>query len=274
MKRKKENRMSYAVISDIHIDINKDCEIVTQLIEHVSKSVARALLIAGDISDEYQKTIESVATIKKQLGIPVYYVPGNHDMWSENFEKTSTQNIYDAFCHDSNYLLHGSVQLDEDTTLIGDIGWYDYSFGSSKFSIEEFERMNYLDRTWQDKIRNQWTNDNKATNERALKRLEEQLQQVKTKRIIVMTHMVPIEEFTVTNPNEMWQYFNAFIGSKKLHELYRKYHVTYAICGHIHYRKRIIKDGITYLCPCLNYASEWEEKDSGKEIMKAMQWIE
>lgn len=266
--------MSFAVISDIHIDRNKNYDVINQIVESVSKSNVSALLLAGDISNEYKKTIDTIEYLKQQLKIPVYYVPGNHDMWSEDLEHTSTQSIYEAYEQDSNCLLHGCVQLDEDTTLIGDIGWYDYSFGSSKFSKEDFERMNYLDRTWQDKLKNQWTDNNEAANQRALERLEKQLRQVKTKRIIVMTHMVPIEEFTVTNPNEMWQYFNAFIGSKKLHELYQKYNVTYGICGHIHYRKRIIKDGITYICPCLNYESEWVEKDCKIEIMNAMQFIE
>lgn len=266
--------MSFAVISDIHIDRNRDYDIVNQIVECVRKLSVSALLIAGDISNKYKMTIETIAYLKQQLKMPVYYVPGNHDMWSEDFKKVSTQSIYEAYQRDSNCLLHGGVLLDEDTTLIGDIGWYDYSFGSSKFLKEDFERMHYLDRTWQDKLKNQWTEDNVVTNERALARLEEQLKRAKTNRIIVMTHMVPIEEFTVTKPNEMWQYFNAFIGSKKLHELYRKYNVTYAICGHIHYRKRIIKDGITYLCPCLNYATEWEGEDSKNEIMKAIQLIE
>lgn len=266
--------MSFAVISDIHIDVNKDYDVVNQMIESVRKSGATACLIAGDISNDYKETIKTIAYIKEQLEIPVYYVPGNHDMWSEDLEKLPTKSIYEAYQQDSNCLLHGSVQLDEDTTLIGDIGWYDYSFGSPKFSKEDFDRMNYLDRTWQDKIKNQWTVDNLERAQSVLSRLEEQLKQVKTKRIIVMTHMVPIEEFTVMNPNEMWEYFNAFIGSKELHELYKKYQVTYAICGHIHYRKRIIKDGITYICPCLNYESEWEEKDSKKEIMKSLRFID
>lgn len=265
--------MSYAVISDIHIDINKDYNIINPIIECVNKSGASALLIAGDVSDDYQKTIDTVANVKKQLGVPVYYVPGNHDMWSDNFKITSTQSIYEAFEKDSNCLLHGSVQLDEDTTLIGDIGWYDYSFGDTKFATEDFEQMNYMDRTWQDKLKNQWTEDNLARSEKVLQSLENQLKRVKTKRIIVMTHMVPIKEFTVTNPNEMWRYFNAFLGSSKLHELYRRYNVTHAICGHIHYRKRIIKDGITYICPCLNYATEWERKDVMKEIEESMQWF-
>ena len=266
--------MLYAVISDIHIDINKEYDVINPLIHRISQSSASALLIAGDISDDYKITIDTVAFIKKQLGIPVYYVPGNHDMWSENFKKTSTESIYDAFKQDSNCLLHGSVMLDEDTTLIGDIGWYDYSFGSTKFSKDDFERMNYMDRTWQDKLKNQWTVNNLARSRKVLKDLEDQLKQVKTKRIIVMTHMVPIKEFTVENPNDMWEYFNAFLGSSKLHELYRKYNVTHAICGHIHYRKSIIKDGITYICPCLNYATEWGVKDSEKEIKESLQWIE
>lgn len=268
--------MKLAIISDLHIDINKNHKVMEELIKLCKKKNAEMLLIAGDISEQAEVTMASIQSLKEALQIPVYYVPGNHDMWNKHETVKTTEEIYRLFCEDENCLSSGSKQISEDTTLIGDIAWYDYSFGHERYSKEEFDQMTHMDRTWQDLKFNDWAKDNQATCEKFLAKLEEQLKACKTKNKIVMTHMVPIEEFTVQGANELWYYFNAFIGTERLHELYQKYDVTYGICGHIHYRKMLKKEKTTYICPCLNYDTEWlsEEKDVAKELEEAMVLVE
>ncbi len=51
------------------------------------------------------------------------------------------------------------------------------------------------------------------------------------------------------------------MGSRKLGELYTRYPVEVAVCGHVHYRKTLEKEGITWLCRCLNYHTEWRPQD-------------
>jgi len=268
--------MKIAIISDLHIDINKNHKVVEALIDRCRKKEADLLLVAGDISEKVKLTIETVQKLKEELQIPVYYVPGNHDLWNKYDTGRKTDDMYRMFCEDENCLASGSKVIGEDITLIGDIGWYDYSFGYGRYTKEEFDRMSHAGRTWQDFNFNDWSKDNEGKSEEMLRKLEQQLKDCKTKHKIVMTHMVPIPEFTVQQANEMWYYFNAFIGTEKLHELYQKYGVQYGICGHIHCRKRMKKDGITYICPCLNYDTEWggEEKDVAKEMEEALVLLE
>lgn len=269
--------MKIAVVSDIHLDINHTYPILDELVAYVLEIKANMLLIAGDITNEVEDTIQSVAQLKTRLQIPVYYVPGNHDMWSSDFEKNASEDIYRRFQEDSNCLCSKVIKCknekEETIYIVGDIGWYDYSFGTEEYTKEEYSLMHHAGRTWQDRIKNQWTEDNIGTSNRMLKQLEDQLQQCKDGKIIALTHMVPIEEFTVPEANDMWRYFNAFLGSRSLHELYKKYAVSYVACGHIHYRKTVVKEGITYFCPCLNYESEWldtTEKNPGKEVREAV----
>ncbi|MDO5293464.1 MAG: metallophosphoesterase [bacterium] len=264
--------MKIAVISDLHIDINKNHKVVEELISLCKKKQAELLLIAGDISEQAEVTIATVQRIKEELLFPVYYVPGNHDMWNKHEPTKKTEDLYKLFLEDENCLSSGSKQITKDTTLIGEIGWYDYSFGNGRYSKEAFDQMSHMDRTWQDYKYNDWAKDNQAKCQEFLDKLERQLKACKTKNKIVMTHMVPIEEFTVQGANELWYYFNAFIGTNKLHELYKKYDVDYGICGHIHYRKALKKDNIMYICPCLNYDTEWvgKEKDVAKELEESM----
>ncbi|MDO5522099.1 MAG: metallophosphoesterase [bacterium] len=268
--------MKVAIISDVHIDINKNHKVTEAVIDRCKKEGAELLLIAGDISEEAEATIAAVKSLKEALQIPVYYVPGNHDMWNKHDPSKTTEDIYKRYQEDENCLTSGAKQITEDTTLIGDIAWFDYSFGNGRYSTKEFDQMTHMERTWQDKKYNDWSKDNQAKSEEFISKLEEQLKACTTKNKIVMTHMVPIEEFTVQGANELWYYFNAFIGTKKLHELYQKYGVQYGICGHIHYRKMLKKGDTTYICPCLNYDTEWlsKEKDIVKEVEEAMVFLE
>lgn len=86
------------------------------------------------------------------------------------------------------------------------------------------------------------------------------------KKLVLVTHMLPIKEFTVPQEMGNWSYFNAFLGTRRLGELYRRYPVEVAICGHVHYRKTLEKDGITWLCRCLNYHSEWRPEYGGDTL--------
>lgn len=264
--------MRIAIISDLHVDINKNHKVVEALIALCKKKEAELLLIAGDISEQVDVTIATIQSLKTALGIDVYYVPGNHDMWNKHDSNQRTDDIYKMYSEDEFCLASGSKQITNNTTLIGDIGWYDYSFGYGKYAKEEFDKMTHMGRTWQDLYYNDWTKDNQARCEEFVRKLEKQLKDCKTKNKIVMTHMVPIPELTVQEANELWYYFNAFIGTDKLHKLYQTYGVNYGICGHIHYRKQLKKDGTTYICPCLNYDTEWlgEEKEVAKELEEAM----
>ena len=77
-----------------------------------------------------------------------------------------------------------------------------------------------------------------------------------------VTHMLPIREFTVPVPNETWDYFNAFLGSSALGDLLLGYpDVKYSVCGHVHYRKEVEKEGRRFLCQCLGYSTEWQGTD-------------
>ncbi|KAH0793655.1 putative phosphoesterase [Histomonas meleagridis] len=211
--------------------------------------------------------METAKRLEEMMNVPVYYVPGNHDLWCRNFEKehTSTDDIYQKFVTDQRCLCGNPILLQGKTStyaLIGDVGWFDYSFGNPEFTKTDFDAMTYQKRRWQDSILNQWTKDNPGKCSEMLTRIESFLQKYASYPQIVVTHMLPIREFCVPEIRESWRYFNAFLGSEQFGELYKKYPVKYAVCGHVHYRKVVKKDDITYICPCLNYANQWQNVDT------------
>ena len=257
--------MKTAVLSDIHVDINREYPVAREFARYIKEQGARLAIIAGDVSESQQETLDTLNTIEQLSGARVLFVPGNHDLWGPKGDPDQIGAIYSRYAQDEHCLCGRDVVLG-DTVVIGDVGWYDYSFGSGRYSFEEFEKMSLAGRTWQDSLRNAWTRDNLGRTQWMLSRLEARMAAYPEKKLVLVTHMLPIKEFTVPQEMANWSYFNAFLGTRRLGELYRRYPVEVAICGHVHYRKTLEKDGITWLCRCLNYHSEWRPEYGGDTL--------
>ncbi len=272
--------MKIGIISDIHVDINQDYDVLKTLDRVAKEEHCELVLIAGDIHNNAYQSIESIAALNSFGNVSYRYVPGNHDLWNDHIDLKSTDKIYTLFLQDPNCLCEKPMELG-DWVIIGDVGWYDYSFGNQeKYTFDDFEKMQMDGRTWQDKIKNCWTSDNHGRTEKSLKILEETFSRYPDKKKIVVTHMLPIPEFCVPEKKldeqkPDWSYFNAFLGSRQYETLYQRYDVKYAICGHVHYRKNVLKNNTQYLCRCLNYCTEWQgEKEIEFQIRKALDYIE
>lgn len=268
--------MKAVFLSDIHVDINRDYPVAEELARYAKDQNAHLVVIAGDVSEKQQETLETLDRIEQLAGAKVLFVPGNHDLWGPEGDPDQINAIYDRYCQDE-HCLCGRDYVCGDKVIIGDVGWYDYSFGSGRYSFEEFEKMSLAGRTWQDSLRNAWTTDNLGRNQWMLSRLEARMAAYPDKRLVMVTHMLPIKEFTVPQEMANWSYFNAFLGSRKLGELYHRYPVEIAVCGHVHYRKSLEKEGIYWMCRCLNYHSEWRPQDGEtlrEQIEKAAEVVD
>lgn len=263
--------MKIGLISDLHIDINENYPVLEETAKAAAEKEADVLVIAGDISETPEKTLSAMKKLRELCSCPVYYVPGNHDMWNKNCPDAKTEDIYQAYCEDDYCLSGKHIVLEKDGTkiaLTGDIGWYDYSLASPEHTKEELDGMSIGGRTWQDKFFNEWSADNQHQMTVSLNGLEEQLKACGDLPILAVTHMLPEEDFCVPVTQKDWGFFNAFLGSKAIHELYKKYPVRYAVCGHVHYRKQVDRDGIMQICPCLGYHTEWPLYKLGDDSME------
>lgn len=270
--------MKIGILSDIHVDINfTDRDMVTPAICHAIKEKSlEMMIIAGDVASDYSIALKSLKQIERDSGVPCLYIPGNHDIWIENHPDKTSWEIYDLLKAYSHNLSNGPFGMGKDWIVVGDTGWYDFSFGDKKYSIEDFNRMQYEDRVWQDSINAVWNRSTLDMHDYFLKKLEAQLEKYKQKNVIVVTHVLPVKEFTVQNPSPMWEYLNAFLGSAEYGRLILKYpNVKYSISGHVHYRKKIRKQNTEFICNCLGYRSEWFENDDVElEVHRAMMVIE
>lgn len=115
-------------ISDLHCkSFGKNNETLLSAIKDMEPDI---VVLTGDIVDEYHSDIKSVEHLLKglkELGLPSYYVSGNHDL---DFEATGQ---YAELC--SLMELYGITDLDnrtevvtkdDDSVLLNGLKWYDW----------------------------------------------------------------------------------------------------------------------------------------------------
>ncbi len=269
--------MKIGILSDIHIDLEhpRPDKVVEGIVTAIRKTGIGVMIIAGDVANDYELTLRTLNDIEKDSGVRCLFVPGNHDIWNENHPDKTSWDIYDALKTFGGNLANGPAELEDGWVVIGDLGWYDYTFGSRQYSVEEFDRMEINGRLWQDKIKAVWGKSTIEMHRYFYKKLEKQLDACKNNNIILVTHVLPILNFTVQPPDGMWQYLNAFLGSEQYGELALNYPVKYSISGHVHYRKQTTYENTTFICNCLNYAGQWINNDDPVlEVARAIKTIE
>ncbi|MCD6398185.1 MAG: metallophosphoesterase, partial [Spirochaetaceae bacterium] len=150
--------MKIGILSDIHVDINySDKDSVTiSIIKYIKDKKLNIMIIAGDVASDYKLTLETLNKIEKECKIPCLYVPGNHDIWTENYPEKTSWDIYELLKTYSHNLANGSYEINKDWVVLGDLGWYDFSFGDDKYSFDDFSKMKYEKRIWQDSIWSVW----------------------------------------------------------------------------------------------------------------------
>ena len=116
-----------AVSSDNHLDVNR---ILSTRALHIQASWLLRhdidyYLYAGDLYNSFSRTRRYFSALQRLVGerVQIYYVLGNHDMLSH----ASYQDV--EHLADPMYLHNQYVDLPgTDWRLIGNNGWYDYSF--------------------------------------------------------------------------------------------------------------------------------------------------
>ena len=264
-------------MSDLHVDLNNNGK------EQVIKSFCRVIkdqevdrmLIAGDVANNYLVALETLQDIEDRTGVPCLFVPGNHDIWNVKHTDKNAWQIYRALQEFPRNLANGPYNLNDEWVVIGDMGWYDFTLGASTYSTQDFENMEFNGALWTDKIFCQWNRPCAEVTQYFYDKLKDQLERYAQKKIIMMTHVIPHELFTVRGYYEFWGYFNAFLGSKLYGELVKNYPVRYVVFGHVHHRRKKIIDNQTFIVNSLGYTREWfNPNDPEREIRQIFTSIE
>ncbi|MDE1548432.1 metallophosphoesterase [Jeotgalibaca caeni] len=263
--------MKIGVLSDLHIDRNErklapGDSYDKLLAELLYAEEIDLLLMAGDISSDYHDSLAFLDKMKNHHVSKLFFVPGNHDFWSIRNHQTNTDEIYRIFCEREESLVGRPYQINEEYAIVANPGWYDYGFASSKYSLEDLEEKKLRFGGWNDRLYVHWNQSDREVAASMLQQIEADIQTVPEQKIILMTHVVTHPQFTVPLPHRIYDYYNAFLGSKSYLKLYDEYPISHSIMGHVHFRKSLKENGIRYYCACLGNGNHWWTDDPRIEL--------
>lgn len=237
--------MKVGLISDLHTDVTPlNKQLVPHLINAVKAAELDVLVMAGDLARHLVQLSETLNAFQlADLACEKLFVPGNHDIWAvETRDVTSEQkcSIISELCRECDFhpLMDGPL-VKEKIGFCGTIGWYDYSFAPEDydFSDAQYAKKELMGAVWNDKRYAKWTDTDRAVARRFEAELETQIATIRddVSRIIVVTHHVPFRECVRYRGELPWDFFRAFMGSKRLGTLcLQEPLVTHALFGHTH----------------------------------------
>lgn len=270
--------MKFAVISDLHIDINPwDWSILSQ-----TQQETDTVIVAGDISNDTDQTCRWIGQLRERFQ-NVIWIAGNHDFYNIGFHKTklapSTEyrnkwptpytvaEIYDHYSRWSND--HGIHFLSRNTVIFNDVvfagatGWHDFRAGEPFTQEQQIDHWyRYLNDSRHVKW-NQGPVDHKYVLEAAAEdtKFLHDIVANNHNKIVIITHHLPRREFAVAKPHDMvWTKLNgSFVNTA--FESVRNNNIRYWIYGHTHFRSMKLIDETTFVCNPRGYPHEnqhWE----------------
>jgi len=269
--------MKIAIVSDIHLDINSKYvgkDLMPIFICCLKKQEADVIVIAGDLCDNAKDSIAALNRIEGELGKKVLFIPGNHDVWDKQGGQ-SAWDRYRQFEKHSSSLLNQPYEITDTHVIIGEMGWYDYSFAKKGVPLENIlaHIQDWGDHKWSD-----WNMEDADLTTKMLHNVEKQVKRYQHKKIILVHHFVPYKDFLTNSTQYMdWDVYNAFMGSASVGKMIDSYeNIEYVIFGHTHDRYGIIENyhNKTIICNPLGYIAERSEVLFEEEVMNSITVIE
>lgn len=253
------------VAGDIHYP--RESYLFAQMLDLIKKTDFDYILLCGDILNygNIQLLRNFLKKIHKYYKSKIIAVMGNHDFWLSKNAKRSGYTSWDLidrynriFRSFGDYLLWKHEYIDRSIGFAGVPGWYDYSFAPWHLGITRkmLDSGFYNGMFWNDF---QYTKFNAKVEEILepnlinLRKQFESLRNHKIKKVIVLLHFVPLEDFIIKDSSKKELFWNAYIGSRKLGDLILEYKdiVRYVFFGHVDVRfltkKATIKEGVHFI---------------------------
>lgn len=262
-------------ISDLHVDSSprhEANEFFSTLVQVMHDRRLDGLIIGGDITNHYSTTLNFVERLQTAAGIPVYFIPGNHDFWEIEARTKHTHDVYDIFQQHPQSLMEKPLKISDQYSIVGHPGWYNHTYHDPRFSKEELEVGKYRMATWQDKVHTDWQITDPELSKLFAGKVEQDLLKVQTEKIILVTHVITIPEFTIPMPHKIFDFFNAYIATDDFNSIYEKFDIEYSMMGHVHFRGKVTRDGTNFITNSLGYQKEWRSSEIYREISQSL-WV-
>lgn len=270
--------MKLGFISDIHLDVNKylleDRGVVysvERMVDDIKDVITRSeldyLFVSGDIMNT-TKTKDIVQELNT-TGVEVYYVVGNHDVWSV---KRPTRDILSLYKRDERCLVGKTLDLGK-YIVVGMYSWYDGTFDTMGKSFQYYEQMKGL---WADSRFTWWDKTNRELTREFILATEDVIQTV-DKDIILLNHFLPHQDFTEHKfGDDGWNFGNGYMGTDRMQKLIKEdSRIKYVTFGHTHkYFGKKEKEGVTYIGSPLGYVHEWVTESFKEQFTNTLEIID
>lgn len=196
------------IVSDLHIDqwdpkfnISNPCGEVKNSPLKWTKS-DNILIVAGDVSDDLDRTCKYLDELSNYYST-ILFVDGNHEhvnIYPKLYSNKEILNKITEYCNDNVKYLPENTFIKNGVAYIGCCGWWDYEDLNPeevKRSMEYFDEwVKSIDRQGSIQFINNVYQKAKDESKILLKRIEELEKNENVKEIIVVTHCVPLNNFT------------------------------------------------------------------------------
>jgi Icc-related predicted phosphoesterase len=256
--------MRVLVTSDLHFNHARSRASAEELIDQINTAGGDVLLLVGDTASFDGDALERCLS-RFPFGGEKLFVAGNHELWThgddsyENFRTHLPRRVGELGWR----WLQSEPLVAGDVAIVGNLGWYDYSFAQTSLEIprrfyaakispgaaEHLAELSHLlgedvsPRARQ--IVARW-NDGKfvklhRSDEQFLEELlEEMKSQLETlrhvKQIIAAVHHLPFAQLLPPSHNSQWDFAKAYLGSGRIGELLLRFpNISHVFCGHSHF---------------------------------------
>ncbi len=288
--------MRIGLISDIHLDYNVIADFTAAFARICGEQRLDYLIFAGDTSDSPQKSLAFYSRLQSLVPTKIRAIAGNHEQYcygepgagerAFDYAAACRKRYEDLLC-DERFSLTRNPVLTKHWAVVGDTGWYDYTFDPAWPAVNlgrlaRFERRGGVRGAWRSLCAGRPDGAlDVARTEQSLRLLEDQLRAVsespahKNKRLCAVTHMLPTKQLSrYKNLPLRIRHLN-YLGSERFSALYEKYGVTLSVSGHSHMRGEILLRGVRYVNVSLGLFFEWKQPlHPVREILRTMVVLE
>jgi putative phosphoesterase len=264
--------------SDLHVDTNNaelKCDLIGELASYIRDVNPDRVVIAGDMAGGAKSCIRYLDELAERTGIPISYVPGNHSVWTVEEDEGASWKAYEALRDHPSSLIDRPVELGHDWVLLGDMGWYDYSFQEPGMTRADTVLQKKM--VWRDSVFARFGMEDEEVCIMMLEKFERLLTRYRGKKVVFVNHFLPYDRFMKHfYTHQVFRVIIPFMGSARLGELLDRHEqVKVVIFGHIHWRHGLVEhNGKQVVCNPLGYVREWRSRDVAEEIRRASTILE
>jgi predicted phosphodiesterase len=258
--------MRLLVTADLHFNHRHSKPLAEQSIREMNAAGGDVLLVIGDTAVADGDELEQCLSLFHFSG-PRLFVAGNHELWTNRDDSYAiySEELPRRVRELGWQWLETEPFVSGELTIVGSVGWYDYSFARDALGIpkrfyehkvspgaaQRFSEFASLFEPADDipaasrEVLARW-NDGKfvklrrsdaAFLDELLTRLEAQLAAAAdAPRIIAAVHHVPFHELLPPTRGAQWDFARAYLGSPRMGQMLGRFpNVSHVLCGHSHF---------------------------------------